>query len=140
MKKQKEKELNAFLEKTTKAMDLEQAPKGFLQSVMKQVELQKTSTQSIRYTPLVSNTSWIGIAFVVIALFGFLGFGKNHVSADWLSVLRLNIIGNSDFLDVLYMDFPVPDSTMYAFVGLLVFMGVQVWYLKQFFAKRKVLL
>jgi hypothetical protein len=140
MKKHKEKELNAFLEKTTKVLELEQAPKDFMQSVMQQVEIHKVNTHSIRYTPLVSTNIWIGITVVVVALFWFLGFENNHVSGDWFSVLRLNTIGNVDFLDVFPTGFSVSDSTIYALVGLLVFLGIQVIYLKQFFANREVLL
>ncbi len=140
MKKHKEKELNAFLEKTTKALELEKAPKDFVRSVMQQVELQKENTHSIGYTPLVSKTSWIGIALVVVAFFGFLGFGRNHTSTDWFSTFKLNTLGNTEAFNSFSNSLSVSDSTIYALAGLLVFLGIQVIYLKQFFAKREVLL
>lgn len=140
MKKHKEKELNAFLEKTTKALELERAPKNFVNSVMQQVEVRKANASNIAYTPLVSSTIWVGIALMVVIVFGFLTLESNPVTLDWFSTLKINTVGTTDFLDTVSKSFSVSDSTIYALVGLLVFMGVQVWYLKRFFAQRQVLL
>lgn len=140
MNNQKEKKLEAFLEKAIAKMELEQAPKDFLTSVMRQVEVEKVHTVSTIYKPLVSKKGWISIVLLVSIVFGFLGFSKHQAKMDWLTTFKLNTIGNMNLLDGVSHTFFVLDSTIYALAGLVVFMVVQVWYLKQFFAKRQVLL
>lgn len=140
MKKQKGKELNVFLEKTIKAMELEKAPKDFVSSVMQSVAIQRANTPSISYTPLVSKPIWICLAILIAVFFGVLVFESDPVRLDWFSTLKLNIVGNIDFFNIIPTTLSVSDSTIYALAGLLIFMGVQVWYLKRFFAKRQVLL
>jgi hypothetical protein len=140
MKKKDKKELNEFIDKTSKSFELEVAPKDFVESVMAKVALQQAHATDIRYAPLISNTVWVCILALVISLFTLIGVEKKDVLTDWFSVLRLNTVGTINLMDVFPDGVAISDSTVYALVGLLVFMGVQVWYLKRLFAKRQVLL
>ena len=136
----KEKELDAFIKKTVKTITLEKAPIDFVASVMQQLEVEKENKVDITYTPLVSKNVWLGIAALVASLFGYLTFGKSNTQTEWFSTFKLNTIGNTDAFNSFSNSLSVSDSTIYALVGLLVFLGIQVIYLKQFFAKRQVLL
>lgn len=140
MNKYKERELDAFLKKATQSMELERAPKNFSIAVMQQLNVKLVNKSNIAYEPLVSTKGWIAILLLVSSFIGFLIFGEHQVKMDWFTTLKLNTLGNMNLLERVANTLFVSDSTIYALVGLLVFMGVQVWYLKRFFAKRQVLL
>lgn len=139
MKESEQKEMDLFLKKAIKRLELEQVPLEFTDSVMAKLEQSQIESQKTIYKPLISKPAWYIIALILYGAGLFLGSSANLKSVDWVSVIKLNIIGSNNFLSVL-QSITISDTAVYGLLGLLIFIVIQIVYLRRFFATRRVII
>ncbi|WP_289644847.1 hypothetical protein [Maribacter aestuarii] len=120
-------------------MELEQVPPEFTGSVMAKLEQSQIKSQKTAYRPLISKPTWYVMVLVVIGAGIFLGSSTKIESMEWFSVIKLNIIGSTNFLSML-QSLTISDTAVYGLVGLLIFIVIQIVYLRRFFATRRVII
>jgi len=140
MKKHKNKELDEFLRKTFQQEELEHTPIDLVSSVMDSIaEINKKNTVT-KFKPLISMQTWILIGVVVIMLFGYLILRLNIDNSWFISTTKLNTVVGLDVFISNFKNYTVSSGTMYGAIGLLVFVCIQLFYLKKFFDKRQVII
>jgi hypothetical protein len=139
MKESEQKQMDLFLKKTIKHLEFEQVPPEFTGSVMAKLEQFQIKSQKTAYRPLISKPAWYAMVLVVIGVGIFLGSSAKIESSEWFSVIKLNIIGSTNFLSVL-QSLTISDTAVYGLAGLLIFIVIQIVYLRRFFATRRVII
>ena len=139
MKKNKQEKIDQFLKRAMQDMEHEKAPENFASAIMAKIEQSKVQHVKTVYKPLIPKHIWWSLGIFVAALFIYLGFDVSWYTRGWLSTLKWNIIGNTNFLNSV-TNFNLFDNTIYGIVGFILFMLVQIFYLKRFFAKRSVII
>jgi hypothetical protein len=86
MKNRTEKEDNLITD-IMKDFEMESPSDGFTERVMQSIELEP-NLSTLKSSPLISRTSWIGIAASLLALLLYLYFGyegQSQVQATWMN-------------------------------------------------------
>ena len=135
MQENNEIKFDAFIQKRIKNEGLERPPLDFAKSVLSKIEVEHLMVSDKSNKALISKPIWYAIAIILIGAFSFLIFGDFGADSDWLPqmtlqrIFELNLFGRLPQLTV-------SDTYVYAFIGLALFMGVQVYLLKNHFDKR----
>lgn len=135
MEDNKNKELDAFIRKVVKEVGFEKPAEDFTLSILSKIEL-IAKKNSVRYTPIISKSTWVGIALLVIIVFAYVIFTNSTAeTAGWLNILNLNKL--TAFNASLKMpELFISNTYVYGFIGLAFFVGIQVFLLKRHFEKR----
>ncbi len=137
MKEQENKELNLFVQKAVEDLGLDKVSKDFNKNLFQKIEFSKKAILSPK--PLISRSIWYVLALFVVTLF-ILGNSIVEINeVFWLSTLKYNTIGNFDWLNFDINELKL-NSSIYATMGLTIFIVFQVLILKNYFAKRRVLI
>lgn len=140
MKKHKDEELDEFLRNTLQHVEVEHTPIDLVSSVMDSIaEINEKNTVT-KFKPLISIQSWLLIGVVVIMLFGYLILRQDLDNAWLISTFKLNTVGGLYEFTSNFKNYTVSSVTIYGVIGLLVFVCIQLFYLKKFFAKRQVII
>jgi len=139
MKEHKQEEIDLFLKKAIKDLELNEVPQDFTSSLLSKIERSNKKITVTVYSPLISKSAWWSIGICIIAICTFLGFNTNLINNGWFSAFKWNTVGNTDFLNVL-PNLALSDGTVYGLLGLTIFVFVQIIYLKKFFTKRRVII
>ena len=135
MEENNDSRFDAFVKEQIKKDGLEQPSLDFTKNVLLQIGEQSTSVVGKGYQPLISKPVWWSLACAFIAIFGYVVFGDFGSEPDKFSVLLFQKIGEFNLLGGL-SDIVISNTYVYAFVGLAIFMGVQIYLLKNHFDKR----
>lgn len=137
MKEQENKELDLFVKKAVQDLELEKAPMDFNKKLFKKIELSKKTV--LKTKPLISNEVWWVLTLLLV---GLSILGNSFVEINevyWLSTLKYNTIGNFEWLNFDINELKL-NATIYATVGLTIFIVFQILILKKYFTKRRVLI
>ncbi len=135
MQENNEIKFDAFVRRQIKEEGLERPSPDFTQSVLSKIEGEHVVVSDKDHKPLISKTIWRALSVLLIGGFVFLIFGDFASDVTWLPqitlqrIFELNLFGRLPQLTV-------SDTYVYAFIGLALFMGVQVYLLKNHFDKR----
>lgn len=133
MEENKNKHIDAFLQKQLQDLPLESPSKRFTSNIMDAIQ-QEESAVSVKYKPLISKKIWFFIIPAVVAIF-FIPFQKEEggmlekVSFDFSFLDDINLSG-------LFSGFSVSTTVFYGLLFFAVMIFVQVVYLKGYFARR----
>lgn len=135
MEDNENKELDAFISKIVKEVGVEKPAENFTLSILSKIEL-IAKKNSLQYTPIISKSTWVGIAFLVITVFVYVILTKSAMeTAGWLNILNLNKL--AAFNASLKMpELFISNIYVYACIGLAFFVAIQVLLLKRHFEKR----
>jgi hypothetical protein len=135
MQENNEIKFDAIVRRQIKKEGLESPSSDFTQSVLSKIEGEHLVVSDINNKPLISKPIWYALSALLIGGFVFLIFGDFASDVIWLpqislqKIFELNLFGQLPQLTV-------SDTYVYAFIGLALFMGVQVYLLKNHFDKR----
>lgn len=135
MKKNSGNRFDAFVQERIKKEGLEKPLPDFTKKVLSRIEAGTNVVSAKNDTPLISKPVWLAIIVVLLVVFYVLLFGNLSMDmTGWpqltlQKISELNLFGNLPQLII-------SDTYIYAFIGLALFMGVQVYLLKNHFDKR----
>lgn len=135
MEDNKDKQLNDFVKKIVKSAGLETPSDGFTQNIMSKIAAQEGKSSATVYQPLISKTSWLILATITLVLFTYVIFGKLDLSIGWLpniNSVTLNKIGFMEALSQIHL----PNTAVYALIGIMLFFYVQIIFLKKHLENR----
>jgi hypothetical protein len=134
MQENNEIKFDAFIRKRIKEEGLEQPSMGFTHTLLTKIGKESKSVFDKNYQPLISKPIWYMVALILITAFGVLILGDFDSEPVWfrqlmVKVSEFNLVGELP-------EIAVSRTYVYAFMGLAIFMGVQVYLLKNHFEKR----
>jgi len=135
MEENKDKQLNDFVKKIVKSAGLETPSDGFTQNIMSKIVAQEEKTTAIKYKPLISKRSWLIFAAITIILFTYIIFGKLDLSISWLPNINSVTLNKIGFMEAL-SQIQLPNTVVYALIGILLFFYVQIIFLKKHLENR----
>lgn len=135
MEENKDKQLNDFVKKIVRSAGLETPSDGFTQNIMSKIAVQEAKTTAIKYKPLISKRSWLILAAITIILFTYIIFGKLDLSISWLPNIYSVILNKIGFMEAL-SQIHLPNTAVYALIGILLFFYVQIIFLKKHLENR----
>jgi hypothetical protein len=133
MEENKQKHIDAFLQKQIQDLPLESPSKDFTSNIMHTIQ-QEESSVVLTYKPLISKKVWFLVAAAIAAIF-FIPFQKKEggwlekVSFDFSFIEEINL---SEWLSGL----SVSTTVFYGLLFFAIMILVQVIYLKGYFDKR----
>jgi hypothetical protein len=130
MEENKDKQLNDFVKKIVRSAGLETPSDGFTQNIMSKIVVQEEKTTAIKYKPLISKRSWLILAAITIILFTYIIFGKLDLSISWLPNINSVTLNKIGFMEVL-SQIHLPNTAVYALIGIMLFFYVQIIYMKR---------
>ncbi len=135
MEENKDKQLNDFVKKIVKSTGLETPSDGFTQNIMSKIAAQKAKSTATVYQPLISKTSWLILATITLLLFAYVIFGKLDLSISWLPNINSVVLNKIGFMEAL-SQIHLPNTAVYALIGLMLFFYVQIIFLKRHLESR----
>lgn len=130
MEKNKEKELDVFLKKAIKEIELEAPSLQFTDYLLAKIEAIQEKKGAFVYEPIISKVTWIVIAIIVLSIFGYGLFGNYHSEIDWWPTFSANTIFKG------FTKVTISRTYIYGFVGLSFFLSLQVYMIKTQYNKR----
>ncbi|MEQ6124712.1 hypothetical protein AAON49_10955 [Pseudotenacibaculum sp. MALMAid0570] len=133
MEENNNKQVDAFLKKQLQEIPLESPSIDFTNHIMS--VLDKESSKSTQYVPLISKKVWFAIVAVIVALF-FIPFQKQEdsildkVPIDFSFLDKVNLSG-------VFEGFSISSATFYAMLLFSIMIFVQIFYIKGYFSKRE---
>lgn len=136
MEDKNDKQIDAFLKNQIQEMPLESPSKDFTMNIMSVLE--KETSKSIEYSPLISKKVWMGIATLIAAsvlILIFIPFQNqgesilDKVSLDFSFLENVSLSGVFDGLSI-------SSTTFYGILLFSVMIFVQIFYIKGYFSKR----
>ncbi|MCK8479668.1 hypothetical protein [Psychroserpens algicola] len=124
-----DKYLDGLSRKVIGKSSVESPSFDFTQRVMSKIESLNTSVTT--YRPLISKPVWAVILLGVIAVFGYVIFGKLTLNYEWIQDLSLDKVSFNPL-----PDFSLSQTMTYAILLFAVMLCVQVPLLKRYFDKR----
>lgn len=129
------KELDDFIRKAVKEVDLERPSVDFTKSVLSQIEIVTQKDSVLVAKPLFSKTIWFFLSVVVVGIFVYVIFNDSSTESTWLAAIKLNQL--TSFNLSLYMPkFSTTTAFSYGSVGIAFFVWIQVFLLKRKWNKR----
>lgn len=135
MEENKDKQLDDFVKKIVKSSGLDTPSDGFTQSIMSNILAQEEKITTIEYKPLISKISWAVLATCGVLLFAFVIFGNADLNVDWIPRIDHVASFKIGFVDSL-KQLRLPNTLVYALIGLTLFVYVQIIFLKKHLENR----
>lgn len=135
MEVNKDKQLNDFVKKIIKTAGLETPSDGFTQNIMSKIVAEEEKRTTIQYKPLISKTSWFVLAAFAVLLFAFIIFGNLDLNISWLPGIDQLVPNKIGFLDSM-SEIHFPNTLVYGLSGLVLFIYVQLIFLKKHLENR----
>ncbi len=130
-----EKRLDDFVKKVVNSTSLESPSIDFTKNIISKITAQEAQSTATVYQPLISKTSWLILATITILLFAYVIFGKLDLSISWLPNINSEFLNKIGFMDAL-SQIHLPNTAVYAFIGIMLFFYVQIIFLKRHLESR----
>ncbi len=124
------KELDSFIRKSTRELGLEKPPINFTDSIISKIEAEQHKNTAYSYTPIFSTRQWVAITAVIMSVFALAIFGNLNHETTAIAQLVDKILVLPE-LPV----FAFSSTFTYAFLGVGIFVWIQIFLLKQQFQK-----
>lgn len=125
-----DKRLDEFVKKVVGNASLESPSDDFTKNIISKIAVQETNSATTVYQPLISKTSWLVLAALTMFLLAYVIFGKFDLSISWLPNINTGVLENIGLMDVL-SQIHLPNTTIYALIGLMLFFYVQIIFIKK---------
>lgn len=135
MENNREKQLDDFIRKAVNHAGLESPANDFTQNIMSKIVLEKNKSTVTVYQPLISRTGWLILTIFTIILFAFVIFGNLDLHIGWLPAIDQLVPNKIGFVDSL-LHLRLPNTLVYAITGLLLFVYIQLLFLKKYIESR----
>jgi hypothetical protein len=135
MENNREKQLDDFIRKAVNHAGLESPANDFTQNIISKIVLEKNKSTVTVYQPLISRTGWLILTIFTIILFAFVIFGNLDLHIGWLPAIDQLVPNKIGFVDSL-LHLRLPNTLVYAITGLLLFVYIQLLFLKKYIESR----
>ncbi|MEO9511192.1 MAG: hypothetical protein ABJN84_14625 [Flavobacteriaceae bacterium] len=129
MEENKEKELDFFLKKNIKEIGLEEPSTNFTTDVFLKIQTLPIENVYV-HKPLISKWGWCLIALLITGV-SLLLLNTGPFQQNWIPVLKLDFFTKLALFDNLNF---ISNTMVYGFLALTIFIYVQVFVLKRYFA------
>ncbi|MBM1107936.1 hypothetical protein JQC67_17405 [Aurantibacter crassamenti] len=133
MDQRADEKLEEFTEKLMQDFSNETPSIDFTTKVMSNV----TALYDLRvttYEPLISKKIWILLGVFIFSVFAYLIYNNKRVENSWLSSYDIKPIQDLNVFNL--PEFEISSVGMLAIMGFTFFMSIQIFLLKNHFAKR----
>ncbi|WP_297704862.1 hypothetical protein [uncultured Eudoraea sp.] len=135
MEENNDKQLDDFVKKIVKSTGLETPSVGFTQNIMSKIVAQEAKSTVTVYQPLISKTSWLILATIILLLLAYVIFGKLDLTISWLPNINSEVLNKIGFMDAL-SQINLPDTAVYSLIGIMLFFYVQIIFMKRHLESR----
>ena len=135
MEEKEDKGLDVFVKKIVIERGLERPSNHLTDSVLSKIKLVDIKAVTT-YKPLISKSSWVVLIFLVLVVITYFTAINPDLGNGWWTttpVMKWSIPSN---LSLNMMRLSISDTYVYAFLGLALFVGIQVLILKNYFSAR----
>lgn len=134
MKENVDRQLDNLARNVIGTSSVEQPSSNFTQNLMTQIyALNKASM--FRYKPLISKPVWVGLAIVVIGIFGYAFFFTSETDSQTTLNLVINTFSEHN-LSSPFSGFEISQVATYSVVLFCVMLCIQIPILKRYLDKR----
>ncbi|WP_297796582.1 hypothetical protein [uncultured Eudoraea sp.] len=130
-----EKRLDDFVKKVVSNASLESPSVDFTENIISKIAVRETNNAITVYQPLISKTSWLVLATLTILLIAYIFIGKFDLTVSWLPNINTGVIENMDSM-VALSQIQLPNTVVYALIGLMLFFYLQIIFLKKYLDSR----
>ncbi len=125
------KELDTFIKKMVKEAGLESPSANFTHKVLGKIQRGTQQSHVTIYQPLISRTTWILLALVILSLFGYLVLVTENESATWFSILNVDFLSKYNIFALL-ANTSISETLIYSTIGLSIIVYIQLFLLKRY--------
>ena len=119
-----------FIKKIVKEAGLEGPSLDFTTKVLAKVNAKNQISTVTTYRPLISRSYLLALAVVLASIFvSFLMFGSTTTELEWIEIKVMEYLGP---LSNTFSSVTIAPTYLYAALGLLFFLYVQIYFLKRY--------
>lgn len=134
MEENKEKMLENFIKKVINEAGLEETSDNFTDLILSKVQSEKQKS-STGYKTLKTRPVWSFLAVIVVGIIAYVFLGNIDMEINWASTTILKKLKEFNFFAKI-PQLSISDIYVYGFLGLAIFVGIQVSFLKRHFNNR----
>ncbi|WP_291869621.1 hypothetical protein [Maribacter sp.] len=131
MEKNKEKEFDVFFSKAIKEVGMESPSLDFTKKLLAKIEVKQVKKTHFVYKPIITKYAWGIIAAVFLVVLGYIVTGDYQSNMSWWSAFNLDLKWHIKLPEI-----SISKTYIYCFIGFTVFLGLQVYLIKQHHSKQ----
>lgn len=132
MEEDKDKDLDIFLKKTIKEINLEEPSSNFTADIFSKIRPLRTK-DTLVHKPLISEWVWWFIGLLISGISFFLIIDDSYVQESWFHLSKLDFLNQLNVFNGVNL---ISDTVIYGLLALTIFIYIQVFILKRYFFNR----